>query len=315
MSRFSSLSILTLDDSWDGALSVASLEAALAHAPFRPCEPLQTLSVGFVPPRGPHNALVESVNGELIFQVELEQKNVPGAAVKAKLEERVAAVEAQFGRKPGRKEKAELKEEIIQELLPHAFPKRSRATAWLSRSLKLVVIGSTSSSVADSLTTVLLSCLEKEGTTLPLRMVNTVQSPSTTMTNWLLADPESVEQLFADFELGREVELKDDESKASVRYSNHVLPTDEVRGHIQNGKRPTRLALTWSGNVQFMLTESMGLKKVTILGVEAQSEADVAADAFDADLALETGELSKLLPALIAAHGGLLCPETPSTEA
>jgi recombination associated protein RdgC len=107
----------------------------------------------------------------------------------------------------------------------------------------------------------------------------------------------------------RECELKAaDESKAVVRYTRHALDTDEVVQHIANGKVPTRLAMTWNDRVSFVLTEALQLKKVAFLDVVADeaptAAGDRADDHFDADVAIATGELSRLLPDLLEALGG-----------
>jgi recombination associated protein RdgC len=74
------------------------------------------------------------------------------------------------------------------------------------------------------------------------------------------------------------------------------------------GKMPTRLALTWSDRVSFVLTEAMQLKKLafleTVFEGAAASPGDGKDDNFDADVAIATGELRKLIPDLIEALGG-----------
>jgi recombination associated protein RdgC len=108
------------------------------------------------------------------------------------------------------------------------------------------------------------------------------------------------------FTVDRECELKAcDESKAVVHYGRHALDTDEVAAHIAMGKLPTRLALTWNSRVSFVLTEHLQLKKIEFLDVVFELSGTVdAADKFDADVAIMTGELRKLIPALMDALGG-----------
>ena len=88
-----------------------------------------------------------------------------------------------------------------------------------------------------------------------------------------------------------------------VRYARHPLDIEEVQAHIAAGKLPTKLALTWDDRVSFMLTEGLQLKKVSFLDTVFE---DKAADdgGFDTDVAIATGELSKLIPDLIEALGG-----------
>jgi len=60
--------------------------------------------------------------------------------------------------------------------------------------------------------------------------------------------------------------------------------------------------LTWDDRVSFVLTEGLQLKKVELLGVVLEDKPDESG--FDADVAIATGELSKLIPDLIDAIGG-----------
>jgi recombination associated protein RdgC len=92
-----------------------------------------------------------------------------------------------------------------------------------------------------------------------------------------------------------------DESKATVKYSNHDVDIAEVRAHIQQGKLPVSLALTWDNKVSFVLTDTGVLQKVTLLDVEADGE---HADAFDADVILTTETLRLMTYHLIEALGG-----------
>jgi recombination associated protein RdgC len=85
-----------------------------------------------------------------------------------------------------------------------------------------------------------------------------------------------------------------------------------VAEHIQQGKLPTQVAMTWEGRVSFVLTETMTLKRIKLLDVvmEATAPAGSKDDAFDANVAIATGELGKLFPDLLAALGGELIRDT-----
>jgi len=92
-----------------------------------------------------------------------------------------------------------------------------------------------------------------------------------------------------------------------VRYVRHTLEGDDVRQHIAAGKLPTRLALTWNDRISLILTEKLEVKRVAFLDVvkeEAEKQAENAAEQFEADLALMSGEFSRLLPAIVEALGG-----------
>ncbi|RZJ58988.1 MAG: recombination-associated protein RdgC, partial [Acidovorax sp.] len=102
----------------------------------------------------------------------------------------------------------------------------------------------------------------------------------------------------------RECELKSaSEEKSVVRYARHALDIEEVQAHIDAGKLPTKLAMTWDDRVSFMLTEGFQIKKVSFL--DTVFEGTKADDGgFDTDVAIATGELVKLIPDLIEALGG-----------
>jgi recombination associated protein RdgC len=107
------------------------------------------------------------------------------------------------------------------------------------------------------------------------------------------------------FSVDRECELKSaDESKAVVRYSRHPLDIDEVRQHIESGKQPTRVALTWADRISFVLTEAFTLKKVTFLDVVIEGTSAGKDDGFDADVAIATTELGGMIPDLLLALDG-----------
>ena len=60
--------------------------------------------------------------------------------------------------------------------------------------------------------------------------------------------------------------------------------------------------------MSFTLTENLALKKIKLLDVvlEGQAQGGSAEDNFDADVAIATGELGQLIPDLVAALGGPL---------
>lgn len=288
-----------LASSWPG--SVEQLEAAMQEAQFVECGASQEKSVGWVEPRGhAHAALVEVVGGQWLLKLMLEVKVVPGSVVKRKVQEQLDQIEATTGRKPGKKEKRELTEDARLALLPMAFTKQSSVQVWVDPQAGLLFTDAGSQAKADEVMTWLIKAVDG----LAVTLVNTQTSPAAAMAHWLAS-----KEAPRGFSVDRECELKAaDESKAVVRYTRHALDTDEVSQHIAMGKVPTRLALTWADRVSFVLTEGLQLKKISFLDsvfeAAAASPGDVKDDNFDADVAIATGELSKLIPDLLEALGG-----------
>ncbi len=284
-----------------GILVLADAMSNTAARAFVPCGPTQLKSVGFVPPREKGGPLIEVVAGQWILAVKIETKSVPAAEVKRQLALRLDAVEKETGRRPRGKRSREIKEEVIHDLLPKAFPKEVVIKVWVSQPDGMVVIGSTSAGQVDAVSSLLAECLHD----VKLSLVSTTTSPASAMSSWLLSKEPPPQ-----FTLDRECELKQpDGEKAVVRYSRHTLDIDEVGEHIKQGKLPTRLAMTWAGRVSFVLTEALALKKIELLDVNLEGATD-AEFGFDADVTIATGELGMAIGDLIAALGG-----EPKTEA
>ena len=293
---FKNLIVYRIGAGW--AANVAHIEESLDNARFVPCGASQEKSLGWVEPRGQaHGPLVESVGGQLILQLHIETRSVPGSVLNRKTKERLAEIEATTGRKPGKKETRDIKEDLKLALLPQAFTKESSVKVWIDPQAGLLCIDAGSQARADDVVTLLVTSLAG----LALTLLDTQMSPTAAMSQWLIT-----QEAPAHFTVDRDCELKAaDESKAVVRYARHPLDTDEVRGYVESGKLPTRLALTWQGRVSLLLTEGLQLKKLAFLDDVFQGTAVRGkGDDFDADVAIATGELRELLPDLLAALGG-----------
>ncbi len=291
---------------WD-APAAAAIEDRLDGGRFAECGATQFESSGWVEPRGAkHGLLIENVGGQWMLRLCVERKAVPGSVVKAALDQRLDQIEADTGRRPKGKQAKALKEEIVHDLLPRAFPKRSNTLIWIAPKANLVWIDAASLKRADAIVTQLIALL---GGGIALTLLQTQLSPATAMSQWLAA-----KEAPAGFSIDRECELKQpDSEKSTVRYSRHTLDIDEVAEHIQQGKLPTQLALTWEGRVSFVLTESTTLKRIKLLDVTMEgSSGSGKEDGFDADVAITTGELGKLFPDLLAALGGELVRDVPA---
>ena len=121
--------------------------------------------------------------------------------------------------------------------------------------------------------------------------------------SWLAAD-----EAPAGFTVDEDTELRSTaQSKATVRYVRQAVDAEDVQRHIASGKQCTRLALTWSDRVSFVLSENLGIKRVAALDVlkeNTDSGATDEAERFDADFALMTGELTRMLQDVFDALGG-----------
>jgi recombination associated protein RdgC len=290
---FKNMIVYRMAAQWAGSLE--QVEEALQKTPFVPCGATQEKSAGWVPPRGEaHGLLAESVGGQWILRFMSESKMLPASVLNRKVQEKADAIEKEFGRKPGKKEKRDLKDEAKLDLLPMAFTKQSSMWVWIDPQAKLLVLDTGAQGKADEVVSLLVEGLKGFG----VALLDTQTSAQAAMAHWLLT-----QEAPAGFSIDRECELKAaDESKAVVRYARHPLDIDEVKQHVEHGKLPTKLAMTWDDRVSFVLADSLQIKKIAFTDTVLDQAGDEGG--FDTDVAIATGELSKLIPDLIEALGG-----------
>ena len=293
---FKNMIVYRIAPGWQADL--VQVEEALAKAPFMECGATQEKSLGWVPPRGEqHGALAESVGGQWILRFMVESKVLPGSVLNRRVKEKAARIEQETGRKPGKKESKELKDEAKLDLLPMAFTKQGSMWIWIDTASRLLVLDTSAQGRADEVVTLLVESLPG----LSVSLLDTQTSPQAAMAHWLKEQEPPV-----GFTVDRECELKSaSEEKAVVRYARHPLDIEEVQAHIDGGKLPTKLALTWDDRVSFVLTDRLQLRKMQFLDTVFEG---IKADegGFDADVAIATGELGKLIPDLVKALDGEL---------
>ena len=280
-------------------LSVATFDECFDTRKFLPCGPTQEKSCGFVPPRGEaHGALAECVDGQLIMKLMTETKSVPAAVIRRVVDEKIEQIFQSTGRKPGKKETRDLRDDVRLALLPDAWPKQVATLIWIDPDANLLVIDAASQVKADDVVSFLVAAIPG----LAVQLLCTKLSPTGSMAEWLLSG-----EAPAGFTVDRDCELKaSDESKAVVRYARCALDTEEVRNHIQRGKMPTQLALTWNSHVSFVMNDGLQLKKIVFLESALNGDKGMTLDndAFDANVVIVTGELRQLIPDLVDALGG-----------
>jgi len=303
---FSNLIIYRMAAQWEGSLQ--QVEDALQKTPFMVCGATQEQSAGWVPPRGEeHGLLAESVGSQWILRFFTETKQIPASVLNRKVQEKADAIEKEFGRQPGKKEKRDLKDEAKLDLLPLAFTKQSSMWVWIDPQAKFLVLDTGAQGKADEVVSLLVESLKGFG----VALLDTQTSAQAAMAHWLLTQEAPV-----GFSIDRECELKAaDESKAVVRYARHALDIDEVKQHVEHGKLPTKLGMTWDDRVSFLLTDNLQIKKIAFTDTVLDQAGDEGG--FDTDVAIATGELAKLIPDLIEALGGEGRTEIgqPTTEA
>lgn len=282
-------------------LSPEALAEQLAPRSFVPCGKSQAAAMGWVAPLGEQSEeLVHAAAGRILLKLKREEKLLPSTVVREQLDEKVADIEAEQGRKVYRKERLNLKDEIVQDCLPRAFTRSTHIYAYIDVKANWIFIDAASATRAEELLNLLRECLGSFPALLP--QVN--NAPSAVMTAWLLH-----RSLPDDFELGQECELRDPgEEGGVVRCRGVDLLSEEVETHLHAGKQVARLALQWDERLSLLLAEDLCLRRLKFADElmkenEELPEADQAAR-LDADFALMADAITSLQERVLALFGG-----------
>ena len=297
---------------WFKNLQLYRLTSPLEHTPealhalfvdraFHPVGKQQLSSAGWVPPLGEAGEqLVHAASGRLLICLRHEERVLPAATVREALEARIADIEAKTSRKVRGQARSELKDEVIRDLLPRAFTRSRLTRAYIDPVVGWLVIDAASPRKAEEVTRLLRESLGS----LPVKPLEVAEAPDAVMTAWLASGrtPEG-------FVIGQECDLTEPgEGGAQIRVRRQDLSSDEIHGHLEAGKRVSRLALELDERIAFVVDEQMAIKRLRFLDLIQDEAAAVAteteAERLDADFAIMSLELASLIPKLIEAFGG-----------
>lgn len=282
--------------------SADELDTMLANQRFVPCAGQDLQRMGWVSVLGQDSeGLCHNIGDDWFFRCRIEKKMLPASVITEELNEKVESMELEQCRTLKKKEKSELKESIITSLLPRAFAIRREIWIWINAKLGYVVVNATSDKLADDV----IALLRKSLGTLPAQPFAFKREVTECLTEWL-ANGEAPMGI----EIGDETELKEIEGEGGIiRAKKQDLTADEIQVHLKAGKVVTSLALTVNDDISFIIDENFNLKRIKLSDTLVDDNAVVADDAaaqLDADLALMSGEYTKLIPILIDAFGGEL---------
>ncbi|MDE2156936.1 MAG: recombination-associated protein RdgC [Xanthomonadaceae bacterium] len=278
------------------AADLERLDAVLAGHRLRPCGPLEMFTRGFVPPagRGEDMPLTHTVRHCTLLTVGGEDKLLPAQVVNEELQRKVRKIADEEGRKVGGRERKRIKEDLLSELLPRAFVRNSRMSAYVDKKNGWLVLDTASRKSAENALTEIREALGS----FPAVPLAPEEGPRVLMTDWLANG-----NLPAGLALGDECELRDPATAtgAIARCRRQDLDAEEVKEHLRNGKQVFLLGLTFDDRISFVLGEDLVIRKLKFLDVVIDELGDSHPDAqaeLDAGFALLTLELARLLAKL-----------------
>ncbi|MET4965640.1 recombination-associated protein RdgC [Proteus mirabilis] len=284
----------------DIQISADELETQLKNLEFSPCGSQDMMKVGWTNPIKTGEALTHSVGNKILIVAKREEKILPSDVIKKELQAKVDKLEADQWRRLKKTEKDSLKDEVIHTLLPRAFSKESVVRIWIDNDNQRIIVDASSAKRAEDT----LALLRKTLGSLPIVPL-TMETPiELTLTEWLRDGT-----IPKGFNFTDEAELKAILEEGGIaRFKNQDLVSDEIASHIEAGKLVTKLSLDWNETIQFTLCDDGSLKKIKFSDVLKEQNDDIdredIAQRFDADFALFTGEMTRLIDSLIDSLGG-----------
>lgn len=296
---FKNLSVFRLTEAF--TLTSEELEQKLEALAFRPCGPHEEFSFGWTAPLGKTSVQrVHNTNGFLMLCVKKEERVLPASVVNELVQEKITEKEEQQARKLSKKERTEIKDELIFDLLPKAFTFSRKIYAYIDPKGGWIIVDAASAKSAEDL----LSLLRKSLGSLPVVPLNTIDKPTTVMTQWLLDN-----QAPDDIVIEDECELRSpEEAGGIIRCKRHDLALPEIKNHLDTGKVVIKLAVSWADRLAFIVDENLSIKRLRFLDLIQDQVSDIETDTeaaqFDVDFAIMSEELAKFLPRLVELFGG-----------
>ena len=275
--------------------SLKKLPSALDEHRLRPCGPMELATRGFVSPYGRDSEeMTHQMGAFILTTIGGEDRLLPSVVVNEELAARLAKIIAKEGRRIGAKERKQLKEQVISDLLPRAFIRPSRLSAYLDAENGWLVIDTASRKGAEEALDQFRTAMGR----FPAVPAAPENSPRTVMTDWLIHGKLPKGLAFAD-----ECELRDPaEAGAVVRCRRQDLESDEVREHLKSGKQVFQLGLVFDERVGFVLGEDLVVRKLRFLDLVLDELDEDAAESVkaevDARFALMSLELRRLLDSM-----------------
>lgn len=295
---FKNLRLYRLTKAW--ALTPEELSEKIQQFAFHPCENLDPVRYGFVPPLGNHGTdFVHAANGYVMICTKRQEKILPGGVIKEQLEEKINAINTAESRSVGRKERDTLKDEIIFSLLPKAFVRSSLDFAYIAPKENLIVVNASSVKRAEDL----LSKLREALGSLRCIPVCPKNIPTQVMTHWLRESTAPHQ-----FEFGEDVVLEAAKDGRVIRAKRQDLTASEILNHLESGMHVNKIALIWKEAIHCTVDDCLAVKGMkfesSITDKANDRNPESKAEQFDADFAIMTLELKNFIAALLAAFGG-----------
>lgn len=238
--------------------TASELAVHVMERPFEEIDPSAFAGAGFVPPlaNGPY---IEPFEGGYAFAVRYDEKIIPATVTTAEANKQIAELEDKNQRKLSRAERNEIREQTFTTLKLKALTRTRLVTCFYVPKSELLIVPTSSSSLADTVTKLLVSVMGSvKATTIY------VSDAKNGLTTRLSAYIDGDVSAFDEFSVGTRCKLTSMEGR---KYSfdqpeNLYSATEGLREAIHgNDAKVTEIELVGDA-LQFRLTDKFKIKSV-----------------------------------------------------
>lgn len=256
-------------------LSPIDLEMALMERPYSDPVGVALTTSGFVPVRE-NGPLVEMFSGGFAFALRVGDKVIPPSAVREGVRKKIDEIERNEGRKPGRKEKKDITEDVRDSLALRAITRISQVTFFYHIESQFLFLTSVSQRMCDrAMSTLIHTCGTVKTTTIH---VGVSQGLTTRLDQWLQDD----EDAFGVFQPEGRINLKSLEKRTvAIKTSDLHSNSDALREALRTGHEVTSLRMN-NGETTFTLSKDFKFTSIDYIADmdEGEDELEWAGSAY-----------------------------------
>lgn len=250
---------------------VSRLSGALESKPFAPVKENEHASVGFVPPLGiGTEAMTYEANGGALFCLRIDEKEVPAAVVRDRLEA-MKRDRATDGAEPmTRAEERAEKERIKEGFYSMVLAKPTYVAAYIDKQLHMLFVAA-SDDLAD---TFIHHLGQAFGGRIPVKLLGIEDEPCDKFTAWV----RDTDLLGDSFELGHQGALKfpdRDGGCGNINAKNEDFDSPDFLHLLESGRQVCSISLEHE-ELKFRLTSKLGIRNIALSD-------DAKAETFDPD--------------------------------
>lgn len=258
----------------------------------------QLVSRGFVPvvtvADDDGDTLAMPFQGGIAFSVRIDEKIIPGSAIKKEMQKEIERAQRLEGRKPGKKERAELKYAVMFHLAAMAFARTSVVRCFYEYDTNYLIVATASKALADKVTSLLVQAVGSIKTT-TINVSSVKHGLTERLKKWVEYD----EDAFGRFSPCSAVQLQEEKRKISVQMGDFSAAREGLQEALSKAFQVVSLGLTLDGETQFRLNDQFRLKAIEFHHTPEDGDIEASpAELFATQALLEVTSVSAVIKVL-----------------